>query len=66
MSLLVLLLGFFGLDLVDLDAIFGVREVEVYGKGVAGVDVFTFGCFAEDAVAGAGEGLECSLQFAVV
>jgi len=28
-GLLVLLLGFFGLDLVDFDAVFGVRKIEI-------------------------------------
>ena len=56
-SLLVLLLGFFGLDLVDLDAVFGVGEVEVHGEGVADVDVFAFGVFTQNSISGAGKGL---------
>ncbi len=64
--LLVFGLGFFGLDLVDLDAVFGVGEGEVYIEGVIDVDVFAFWVFAQDAVAGAGEGLQGSFEFGVV
>lgn len=64
--LLVFGFGLFGLDLVDLDAIFGVGEVGVHVEGVGGVDVFAFGRFGEDAVAGAGEGLEGAFEFGVV
>jgi hypothetical protein len=43
--LLVLFFGFLELDLVDFDAVFGVREVRVEGEGVCGRDVFGFGVF---------------------
>jgi hypothetical protein len=55
--------GFFELDLVDLDAIFGVGEVWVEGEGVGGGDVFAFGVFGEGAQFGAGERLEGALYF---
>lgn len=41
--LFVLGFGFFGLDLVDLDAVFGVGEVEIHGECVAAADVPAFG-----------------------
>lgn len=66
MRLLILGFGLFGLDLVDLDAVFGMGKVDVDGEGVGGVDVFAFGGFAEDAVASAGEGLEGSFEFSVI
>lgn len=56
-GLLVFGFGFFGLDLVYLDAVFGMGEGEVYGKGVANVDVFALRCFAKDTVASAGKRL---------
>lgn len=65
-GLLVLLLRFFGLDLVDFDAILWVREVEVHSESIAGIDIFAFGGFAENAIACAGEGLEGSLEFGVI
>ena len=64
--LLILLLGLFGLDLIDLDAIPRVGEVEIESKHVCVVDVFTFWLFVEDAVLGAGKGLERPLEFRVV
>lgn len=42
---LVLLLRLLGLDLVDLDAVFGVGEGGVEGEGVGAVDVFALGGF---------------------
>lgn len=59
--LFVLEFGLAGLDLVDFDAIFGVRERGVDGEGIGGVDIFTFRHFRKDAVAGASEGLERAL-----
>jgi hypothetical protein len=41
--------GLFELDLVDLDAVFGMGEVWVEGEGVGGGDVFAFGVFGEGA-----------------
>lgn len=66
MRFLILFFRFLGLDLIDFDAVFGVDEKGVEGKGVGAVDVFAAGGFGEDAVAGAGEGLEGSLEFRVV
>ena len=63
MRLLVLGFGLLGLNLVDFDAVFWVGEGEVEGECVGWLDVFAFGGFGEDAVAGAGEGLEGSLEF---
>ena len=45
--------GFFGLDLVDFDAVFCVGEAEVDGEGVGVVDVFAFGGLGQDPVFGA-------------
>ncbi len=56
-GLLVLGFGLFGLNLVDLDAVLGMREAEVHVEGIANIDVFAFGGLAEDAVAGAGQRL---------
>ena len=64
--LLILLLGLFGLDLIDLDAIPRVGEVEIECKHVCVIDVFTFWLFVKDAVLGAGKGLERPLEFRVV
>ena len=64
--LLILLLGLFGLDLVDLDAIPRVGEVGIQCKFVGVIDIFTFWLLVEDAVLGAGEGLERPLEFRVV
>jgi len=57
MRLLVLGFGLFELDLVDLDAVFGVGEAEVEGEGVGGVDIFAFRRFGQDTVLGTGKGL---------
>lgn len=54
---LVLGFGLAGLDLVDLDAEFGVREGGVGGEGIGCVDVFAFGGLGEDTVVRAGKGL---------
>ena len=57
---------FFGLaelDLVDLDAVFGVREGVVEGEGVGVVDVFAFWVFGERTEFGTGEGLEGAFYF---
>lgn len=43
MSLFVLFFGLFELDLIDLDAVFGVREVGVDAEAVGCVDVFALG-----------------------
>ena len=53
--------GLAGLDLVDFDAILGMRERGISGEGVGGVDIFTFRRFREDTVTRAGEGLERAL-----
>ena len=66
MGLLVFSLRFFGLDLVDLDAIFGMGEAEIDRECVTIVDVFTFRILTEYAVAGAGQGLQSSLKFNIV
>lgn len=55
--------GLFELDLVDLDAVFGVGEVRVEGESVGGRDVFAFGVFGEGAQFGAGERLESAFDF---
>lgn len=65
-GLLVFLLGLFGLDLIDFDAVLWMREIEVHGEDVAEIDVFAFGGLTEDAVPCAGEGLKGSLQFCVI
>ena len=59
----VFLLGFFELDLVDFDAVFGVLEVGVHAEGVGFVDVFASGMFCERSKFGAGERLEGSFYF---
>ena len=64
--LLILLFSLFGLDLVDLDAIPRVGEIEIHCKHVCVIDVFTFWLFVEDAVLGAGKGLERPLELRVV
>ena len=58
--------GFFGLDLVYLDAVFRVGEGVVNCECVGCVDVFALWGFAEDAVPGAGEGLQGAFEFVVV
>ena len=64
--LLILLLGLFGLNLVDLDAVPRVGEVEIQCKYVGVIDIFTFWLFVEDAVLGAGKGLERPFELRVV
>lgn len=66
MGLLVLGFGFFGLDLIDFYTVLGVREGKVDGERVVGIDVFTFRCFAENAVTSAGEGLKGTLEFNII
>lgn len=63
MRFLVFFLGFLELDLVNLDAVFGVGEVGVEGEGVSGRDVFPFGVFGERSQFGAGERLKSALYF---
>lgn len=65
-GLLILLLGLFGLDLIDLDAVPRVGEVDIHGKSIGVVDLFTSWVFVEDAVLSAGKGLERPLEFRVV
>jgi hypothetical protein len=62
-SFFVFFFGFFELDLVDFDAVFGVREVGVEGEGVGGRDFFAFGVFGEGAQFCAREGLKGALYF---
>ena len=50
MSLLILRFSFLRLDLVDLDAILLVREILVYSKGIAFIDIFASRCLCEDTV----------------
>ena len=64
--LLILLLSFFGLNLVDLDAIPRVGEIEIDREGICVIDVFTFRLFIEDPVLSAGKGLERPLEFGIV
>jgi len=45
MGFLVFFPGLFELDLVDFDAVFGVREVRVQGEGVGRGYVAGFGVF---------------------
>jgi len=61
--LLIFFFGFFELDLVDFDAVFGVREVWVEGEGVGRRYVFAFGVFGQGTEFGAGEGLEGAFYF---
>lgn len=61
MGFLVLGLGLAGLNLVDLDAVLGVRKGGIDGEGVGRINVLAFGRFGEDAVVGAGEGLQGAL-----
>ncbi len=65
-GLLIFGFGFFGLDLIYLDTVFGMGEAEVHVEGIADVDVFALWCFAKDTVASAGERLQGSLEFSVV
>jgi len=62
-SFFVLLLRLLELDLVDFDAVLRVLEVRVDGEGVRFVDLFALGVLGERAKLGAGEGLECTLDF---
>ena len=64
--LLVLGFGFFGLDLIDFDAVFWVGEVEVDVECVLSVDVFSFWGFAKNAIASACKGLEGSFELDVI
>ena len=64
--LLILLFGFFGLNLINLDTVPRVREIEVHGESVSVLDVFTSWLFAKDAILGARKGLESPLKFRVV
>lgn len=66
MGLLILLFRLFGLDLVDLDAVPWMGEVEIRGKSVGFVDIFTSRLFVENAVLGAGKGLESPFELGVV
>ena len=61
----VFFLRFLELDLVDFDAEFVVMEGRVQTKGVRGKDVAALGCFGEDAVFAAGEGLKGPGDFMV-
>lgn len=63
MCFLVLLFGLLELYLVDLDAVFGVLEVGVYGECVCIVDVFAFGVLGQRTKLGAGKGLESAFDF---
>ena len=56
---------FFGLNLVNLDAVLRVGEFEVESEGVVVGDVFGAGGFAEDLIFGAGEGLEGALELEI-
>ena len=64
--LLILLLCFFGLYLIDFDAVLGMRKVEVHGENIARLDVLAFGTLTQDSVLSAGKGLQCSLQFDII
>lgn len=66
MRLFIFFLSLLGLDLVDLDAVLGVGEVRVDGKGVGVIDVFALGRLAEYPVFGACEGLQGSLELHVI
>ena len=63
MRFLVFFFGFFELDLVDLDAVFGVGEVGVKSEGISRRDVSAFGVFGEWSQFCAGERLESALHF---
>lgn len=62
---LVLLLGLLQLDLVDLDAHLGVGEAGIIGEDVGCLYLLALWCFRQDAIFGACEGLQRSLQFRV-
>lgn len=57
-SFLVFGSGFFELDGVDFDAVFGVAEGGVQRECVGGVDVAAFGVLCQGPDFGAGQGLE--------
>lgn len=63
--LLVLLLGLFQLDLVDLDAEFRIPEVRVDGERIGSVDVPAIGVLGQDAELGACERLQRALELGV-
>ena len=63
MCFLVLLFSLLELDLVDFDAILGVREVGVDAEGVCGVDFAAAGSFEEGLEFGACEGLKGTFYF---
>ena len=64
--LLILLFRLFGLDLVDLDTVPWMGEVEVDGKAIRLVDVFTSWLFNEDAILGTGKGLQRPFDFGII
>ena len=66
MGLLVFLLGLLGLDLVDLDAVFGVREAVIDVESISNIDVLAFRQLAEDAIFGTGERLECPFELKII
>ncbi len=47
MRLFVLLFGFLRLDLIDLNAVFGVGEIEIHGKRIAVADIPATGCLRQ-------------------
>ena len=65
-GLLVLLFSFFGLDLIDLDAVSWMGKVKIHREGVRVADVFTSWLFIENAIIGASKGLEGPLEFGVI
>ena len=66
MGLLIFLLGLFGLNLVDLDAVPWVCEVEIHAEGICFADVFTFWLFTQNAELCASKGLERPLELGIV
>ena len=54
-SLLVFFFGFFGLDLVDFDAVFEIGEIQIYGEYVAVVNISASRCLGQHSMLGAGE-----------
>ena len=66
MGLLIFLFGLFGLDLIDLHTVPWMGEVEIHGEGIGFVDVFTRWLLIEDAVLGAGKGLQRPFEFGIV
>ena len=65
-GLLIFLFGLLGLDLVDLDTVPWMGEVEVHGKAICLIDIFTSWLFREDAEPGAGKRLQRSFEFGIV